>query len=51
MKRAGLLDPCPYCGHPPLDHVRCSESGCVVVDGSLPLRVATAIPPTYEVRP
>ena len=48
MKRAGLLDPCPYCGHPPLDHVRCSESGCVVVPGSLPLRVAVAIPPRYE---
>ena len=48
MKRAGLLDPCPRCGHPPLDHVRCSEDGCVVVEGSLPLRVAVAIPPTYE---
>lgn len=48
LKRAGLLEPCPYCGHPPLDHVRCSEAGCVVVEGSLPLRVAAAIPPTTE---
>lgn len=50
MERAGLLDPCPYCGHPPLDHIRCEPAGCVVVDGSLPLRVAVAIPPTYGSR-